>query len=158
MNFSKQDIKRIYETNPARITIEPNKRFIGKEFGECGNHVLVDDEKTNIMICLKCRDDSSKQKSMFFVVSAKNELSNTKAHYQNNHLAAVDKLKRSANQSTIGFPVEKRSRNGQFTETDLMNYRQKIAIAIAKSNVALDFMENEGADKLLEAFLGKSDM
>ena len=155
MNYSKLEVKSIYETEPGRIKIQPNSRFIGKEYDECANHVLVDGEKTKVMICLKCRDDPQKQKSMFFLVSGpKNELANTKAHFTNNHVQPMDKLKRGANQSTLKFPLEKKSRFGHFSEDDLSEYRQKCTIAIAKSNLALDFMENEGADMIIEAMLG----
>ena len=158
MNFSKLEVKSIYETEPGRIKIQPNSRFINKEFGECGNHVLVDGEKTKVMICIKCRDDPQKHKSMFFMVSGpKNELANTKAHFNNNHVQPLDKLKRGANQSTLNFSVEKKSRFGHFSNDDLTDYRHKVTIAICKSNLALDFMENEGADLLIEAMLGNKN-
>lgn len=154
MNFSKLEVKSIYENEPGRIKIQPTTRFIQKEYAECANHVLVDGEKTKVMICIKCRDDPAKQKSMFFLVGPKNELANTKAHFNNNHVQPLDKLKRGADQSTLKFSVEKKSRSGHFSDDDLTDYRQKVTIAIAKSNLALDFMENEGANLIIEAILG----
>ena len=86
MNFSKWEVKSIYETMPERIRIEPIQRFTGKDFYKCGNNIYVDHVKTNVLICLLCRNNPEKQKSMFFMSKgSKNDLTHTKSHFENNH-------------------------------------------------------------------------
>ena len=86
MNFSKLEVKSIYDTMPERIRIKPIGRFTGKDFYKCGNNIFVDNKKTNVMMCLLCRNNPAKEKSMFFMSKgSKNELSHTKTHFENNH-------------------------------------------------------------------------
>ena len=83
MNFSKCEVKSIYKIMPERIRIDPIQRFTGKDFYKCGNNVYVDHVKTNVLICLLCRNNPEK---MFFMSNgSKNDMAHTKSHFKNNH-------------------------------------------------------------------------
>ena len=156
MNLSKKEVQSIYESESGRIKIKPIERFLGKDYGPCGNNIYVDDQRTNVVVCLLCRDDPGKSKSAFYMVSGtKNESTNARSHYESHHVARVNKVKRAADQSKLNFPLEKKSRFTSPTKSDIGKYQQQAAIAIAKSNLALDFMSGDGATILINAILGK---
>ena len=159
MKVTKKDVhivQDIFESQPDRLEIKPIQRFIGKELENCGNNVFVDGERTNVLMCSICKDDPAKKKSIFYMTSgSKNELTNASAHYKNNHMNPVEKIKRTANQTTIAcHPIAKKSRFSGPSESDIVKYQQKIAIYIAKKNQPFDYMDNAESDILLDAFLG----
>ena len=157
MNLSKKEVQSIYQSQPGRIKIKPIDRFLGKEWGQCGNNILVDDQRTNVLLCLLCREDPTKSRSAFYMVSGtKNESTNAKSHYEHNHVARVNKVKRAGDQGQIMFPVQKKCRFGEFSKSDIDDYQKNVAIAVCTSNLALDFMASDGAEILIQAFLGKT--
>ena len=157
MNLSKKEVQSIYNSEPGRITVQPIARFVGKDYGPCGNNILVDGQRTNVVLCILCRDDPVKSKSAYYMVSGtKNESANAKSHYESHHMAKVNRVKRTADQSKINFPMEKKCRFTGPTQNEISKYQQQAAIAIAKSNLALDFMAGAGADILISAILGKT--
>jgi len=156
MNLSKKEVQSIYQSEPGRIKIKPIDRFLGKEWGPCGNNILVDDQRTNVLLCLLCREDPAKSRSAFYMVSGtKNESTNAKSHFEHNHVARVNKNKRTGDQGQIMFPIQKKCRFAELSKSDIDGYQKKAAIAICKSNLALDFMASDGAEILIKAFLGK---